>query len=79
MSQGQSKWTEIHKEKHPQDESRRKERQRQKDSILRFHIARNIRSKIPIPDSVDTTSEAFLLAKKRYMMDIEAPVEKIET
>lgn len=67
--------TEAHKSANPADEARRKERQRQKDTVLRFHIRRRAISSIHLPDSIDQTSKAFKRVLSDYMKEAEQPVE----
>ena len=66
-----------HKVAHPQDESRRKEKQRQSESVMLFHIKRNHLYGYGLPDSIDCTSEAFKRVRDEYLARAEESVEVV--
>ena len=61
----------------PDAEARQKARERQRDSVMRFHIVRNHVSGIPIPDSVDSNSSAFKRVLREYNEQCEQKVEVV--
>lgn len=71
----QQERTEKHRNSHPEDESRRKARQRQKERLLRFHIARNHLYGYGIPESVDQNSDVFKRVREQYLAECVEPVE----
>ena len=71
----QSEATARHKLKNPADESARKERQRHKDSVTRFHIRRYALYDIALPKSIDQLGEAFKRAMQAYTAQCLEPVE----
>ena len=72
MSQDQ--YTKKHKELHPEDESRRKEKQRQQEKLLRFHIRREFLGIGKVPKSIDQESDAFKRVKKAYIDEVNKHV-----
>jgi len=67
--------TARHKAKHPQGEAGRKEKQRQQEGILLFHIKRNHISNHEIPADIDQGSAAFKRIRDNYL---ETAVEAVE-
>lgn len=73
----QEEYTKRHKQKHPESESRRKARQRQKESVLRMHIKRNHLYGYGFPPALDCTSAAFRRVKREYLEQLAEPVEVV--
>jgi hypothetical protein len=82
MSQGnqstdQAKWTATHKQKNPQGEAIRKEKQRAREELMRIHIRRNHLYGYGIPPAIDQGSDAFKRVRDEYMSAVDAPVEVV--
>ena len=70
--------TTRHKEKHSESEARRKESQRERENLLRFHIYRRRVSKIPIPDSIDSSTPEFKKAEAAFELELaEETITKV--
>ena len=71
--------TAKHKAENPRDEMVRKERQRRKDAMLRFHIRRKKIGKIDLPSSIHLCTKAAAKALTAYGRECSEPVEIEET
>ena len=63
--------TATHRAKHPENERIRKEKQRERDAVMLFHIKRSIISGIPVPGCVDTYSSAYRRVWAAYRETLE--------
>lgn len=63
------------RDKRPEYEAVQKERERQADDVLRFHIRRRVLGNIPIPDYIDTECPRFQRALEAYEATLTQPVE----
>jgi len=63
--------TATHRAKHPENERIRKEKQRERDAVMLFHIKRSIISGIPLPECVDIDSSAYRRVLAAYMETLE--------
>ena len=70
--------TAKHKAENPRDEMVRKERNRRKDGLLRFHIRRN-RFGTDLPSSIDQGSRDFKRALREYEWECSEPCVIEET
>ena len=71
-------YTARHKSKHPESESRRKEKQRQKESFIRLHFKRNFLYGYGLPDTIDQESDIFRRVRAEYLSEVEQQVEVME-
>lgn len=62
----------------PWAESVQKEKERQRASVLRFHIARNFLYGYGLPESVDQTSDIFQRVREQYLIKVSQPVEVLD-
>lgn len=67
-----------HRAAHPQDEALRKERQRDREGVLLFHIKRRKLYAIPLPNHIDPTSAAFQRMERQYDKQCRQHVEVVE-
>lgn len=63
------------RENNPGYEARQKDKERARDQILRFHIARNHRYGYAIPETIDQSTDAFKRVKRLFLEECAAPVE----
>lgn len=66
---------EKHRTDHPEDEAWRKDKQRHRDSLMRFHIRRNYLYGSAFPCEMDQGSDAFLRVRAAYMEQVDEAVE----
>lgn len=59
----------------PEYEAHQKEKERCRDRLLRFHIARNHLYGYGIPEHIDQNSDAFARVRAEYLAQCQEPVE----
>ena len=68
----------THKAKHPESESRRKEKQRQSETVIRFHFVRNYLYGYGLPDTIDEDSGIFKRVRDEYLSESAEQTEVME-
>jgi hypothetical protein len=66
---------EKHRLAHPEDEAWRKDKQRHRDSVLRFHIRRQHLYGYEIPALLDQSTDAFKRVRDEYIDQVKQEIE----